>query len=68
MRRGESDTEQVPLLDEGGIEGFLRREVLPMLGRSDERQDRLRDQLYALLFRHSFAVILASTPRVVNLA
>ena len=23
------DTEQVPLLDEGGIEGFLRREVLP---------------------------------------
>ena len=25
MRRGESDTEQVPLLDEGGIEGFLRR-------------------------------------------
>ena len=31
MRRGESDTEQVPLLDEGGIEGFLRREVLPCL-------------------------------------
>ena len=29
MRRGESDTEQVPLLYEGGIEGFLRREVLP---------------------------------------
>ena len=23
------DTEQVPLVDEGGIEGFLRREVLP---------------------------------------
>ena len=23
------DTEQVPLLDEGGIEGFMRREVLP---------------------------------------
>ena len=23
------DTEQVPLLDEGGIEGFLHREVLP---------------------------------------
>ena len=23
------DTEQVPLLEEGGIEGFLRREVLP---------------------------------------
>ena len=23
------DTEQIPLLHEGGIEGFLRREVLP---------------------------------------
>ena len=23
------DTEQVPLLEEGGVEGFLRREVLP---------------------------------------
>ena len=23
------DTEQVPLLEEGGIDGFLRREVLP---------------------------------------
>jgi type I restriction enzyme M protein len=23
------DTEQVPLLEEGGIEAFLRREVLP---------------------------------------
>ena len=28
-RRDLLDTEQVPLLDEGGIEGFLRREVLP---------------------------------------
>ncbi len=26
------DTEQIPLLEEGGIEGFLRREVLPYAG------------------------------------
>ena len=26
------DTEQIPLLDNGGIEGFLRREVLPYAG------------------------------------
>ena len=26
---GLRDTERVPLLEEGGIEGFLRREVLP---------------------------------------
>jgi hypothetical protein len=27
--RREHDTEQVPSLEEGGIEAFLRREVLP---------------------------------------
>ena len=27
------DTEQVPLLEEGGVEAFLRREVLPHAGR-----------------------------------
>lgn len=26
------DTEQIPLMDDGGIEGFLRREVLPYAG------------------------------------
>ena len=26
------DTEQIPLLEEGGIDGFLRREVLPYVG------------------------------------
>ena len=29
LRRLDADTEQVPLLEEGGIEAFLRREVLP---------------------------------------
>ena len=39
------DTEQVPLLEDGGIETFIRREVLPLrprrLVRQGQRQDRL---------------------------
>ena len=45
MRRGESDTEQVPLLDEGGIEGFLRGELTP--GRNLE-QLRVGNRLYSV--------------------
>ena len=39
----------MPLLEEGGVEAFLRREVLPYapgrMVRAVQRQDRLRDQL-----------------------
>ena len=48
------DTEQIPLLEEGGIEAFLRREVLPYTRDAwyvPERQDRLRDQLHPLLLQ-----------------
>ena len=49
------DTEQIPLQEAGGIEAFLEREVLPLrLGRlvpARQCQDRLRDQLYALLLQ-----------------
>ena len=49
------DTEQVPLLDEGGIEGFLAPRGVALcarcLVRSGERQDWLRDQLHALLLQ-----------------
>ena len=49
------DTEQIPLLEEGGIEAFLAREVLPhgagRLVPRRERQDRLRDQLHPLLLQ-----------------
>ena len=49
------DTEQVPLLEEGGIDAFLRREVLPHAPDAwyvpDTRQDRLRDQLHPLLLQ-----------------
>ena len=48
------DTEQVPLLEPGGIEAFIRREVLlraRRLVRPGERQNRLRDQLQPLLLQ-----------------
>ncbi len=44
------DHEQIPLLEEGGVEAFIRREVLPYYaGRLDRRgrhHDPLRNQLY----------------------
>ena len=47
------DTEQIPLQEDGGIEAFLRREVLPYAnGRvvpARQREGRLRDQLQPLL-------------------
>ena len=56
------DTEQVPLLEAGGIEAFIEREVLPHAADAwfddDERQDRLRDQLQSL-FLQAAAVALA---------
>ncbi len=49
------DTEQVPLLEEGGIEAFIEREVLPYAPDAwydpTSEQDRLRDQLHALLLQ-----------------
>ena len=49
------DTEQIPLQEAGGIDAFLRREVLPYapdaLVPARQRQDRLRDQLHALLLQ-----------------
>ena len=36
------DTEQVPLQEEGGIEGFLRREVLPFAAGAWYRPDRVK--------------------------
>ena len=49
------DTEQIPLQEEGGLEGFLRREVLPYAPDAwyvpGERQDRLRDQLQPVLLQ-----------------
>ena len=49
------DTEQVPLLEEGGIEAFMKREVLPYAEDAwyapSERKDRLRDQLHSVLLQ-----------------
>ena len=49
------DTEQVPLLEDGGIEAFVRREVLPYVPDAwvDEGryQDWVRDFVYALLLQ-----------------
>ena len=49
------DTEQVPLLHEGGIEAFIRREVLPYAPDAwydaDSVKSRLRDQLYSPLLQ-----------------
>jgi len=36
------DTEQVPLTDEGGIEAFLRREVLPYAAAAWYQADRVK--------------------------
>ena len=53
------DTEQVPLLEEGGIEAFIRREVLPYTPDAwiDESKtpDRLRGQLHAPLLQAAAA-------------
>ena len=61
------DTEQVPLLEEGGIEAFLRREVLPHVPdawyRSRQRQDRLRDQLHPLLLQAAAVAHAGGNPR-----
>ena len=50
------DTEQIPLQEEGGIEAFLRREVLPYAAdawyQSRQRDiNRLRDQLYPIFLQ-----------------
>ena len=56
------DTEQVPLLHEGGVEAFLRREVLPYapgrLVRASEGQGRLRDQLHPPFLQATAAATL----------
>ena len=36
------DTEQIPLLEEGGIGGFLRREVLPYAGDAWYQPDKVK--------------------------
>ena len=36
------DTEQVPLQEDGGIEAFLRREVLPYAGDAWYREDSVK--------------------------
>ena len=55
------DTEQVPLLEDGGIEAFIRREVLPLrprrVVRRLQRQDRVRDQLHPLLLQAGAAAL-----------
>ena len=49
------DTEQIPLQEDGGIEAFLCREVLPYgrgcLVPAGGRESRLRDQLHSLLLQ-----------------
>ena len=61
------DTEQVPLLEEGGIEAFIRREVLPYAPDAwydaGQRQDRLRDQLHPLLLQAAAAALPGGDPR-----
>ena len=61
------DTEQVPLLEEGGIEAFIRREVLPYAptpgSTSRTAQDRLRDQLHPLLLQAAAAAHPGGDPR-----
>ena len=61
------DTEQVPLLEEGGIEAFIRREVLPYAAdawyRPGKRQDRLRDQLHPVLLQAAAAAHPRGDPR-----
>ncbi len=61
------DTEQVPLLEEGGIEAFFRREVLPHVPDAwidaDADQDRLRDLLHPLLLQAAAAAHAGGDPR-----
>ena len=61
------DTEQVPLLEEGGIDAFLEREVLPHAPDAwydpDKRQDRLRGQLHPLLLQAGAAADAGGDPR-----
>ena len=49
------DTEQVPLMEAGGIEAFIKREVLPHAADAwfdeDADQDRIRDQLQSVLLQ-----------------
>ena len=52
------DTEQVPLLEEGGIEAFIRREVLPYTPDAwirGSHQDRLRGELHPALLQAAAA-------------
>ena len=55
------DTEQVPLIEAGGIEAFIRREVLPYAPDAwfDEasHEDRLRDQLQPLFLQAATAAV-----------
>ena len=56
------DTEQVPLLEEGGIEAFIRREVLPYAADAwydaETAEDWLRDQLHSLLLQTAIPAYL----------
>ena len=49
------DTEQIPLLHQGGIEAFLAREVLPyapdVLVLAGSGENRVRDQLHPTLLQ-----------------
>ena len=49
------DTEQIPLLEEGGIDGFLSREVLPYASdawyQPNKSEDRLRDQFQSVFLQ-----------------
>ena len=61
------DTEQVPLLEEGGVDAFLAREVLPYTPDAwydrSEHQDRLRDQLHARVLQAAAAALAGGDPR-----
>ena len=61
------DTEQVPLTEPGGIEAFIRREVLPHAPDAwndpIEHQDRLRDQLHPLLLQAAAVALAGRDPR-----
>ena len=61
------DTEQVPLLEEGGVEAFLEREVLPYAPDAwydpASDQDRLRDQLHPRVLQAAAAALAGGDPR-----
>jgi type I restriction enzyme M protein len=48
------DTEQVPLLEDGGIEAFIRREVLPYTGDAWIKQDATRIGYEVSFTRHFY--------------